>query len=210
MSHVPATTLLEAADVDEVAACLRAVEAGDAASVRVLGARESALLADAAAALTYKRAKPQVNEGEKAVYQDFWLTRELPPDGVLAHCRDAVQGLVNAALARLDPAPCPPVTFHETVAQWYEPTSCGISPHRDPRTFRYLVALLVIRGDGDFYIVDDRRGSNPRHIPAPAGSLLLMRQPGFGADDRHPFHTLRSVRADRVILTFRHDARETP
>ncbi|SDG31153.1 hypothetical protein SAMN05216241_108126 [Limimonas halophila] len=207
MSEATAPSLLRTARIDDVAACLRAVERDDAAAVPVLDERDKAALAEAAAKLTYKRAKPQVNEGEKAVYQDFWLTRDIPAGSVLEHCRDAVEALVNAALRRLDPAPCPPVTFHETVAQWYEPTTCGISPHRDPKTFRYLVALLVMRGDGDFYIVDDRRGSNPRHIPAPEGSLLLMRQPGFGAEDRHPFHTLRTVYSDRLILTFRHDSR---
>lgn len=210
MSEAAAPSLLRTASVDDMAACLRAVERDDAAAVSVLDAGDTAVLGEAAAQLTYKRAKPQVNEGEKAVYQDFWLTRDIPAGGVLEGARDAVQGLVNAGLARLDPAPCPPVTFHETVAQWYEPTACGISPHRDPKSFRHLVALLVIRGDGDFYIVDDRTGRNPRHIPAPEGSLLLMRQPGFGEADRHPFHTLGAVRSDRVILTFRHDARCDP
>lgn len=198
---------LDAADPDSVAACLRRVLTDDAAAVHVMDGADRAAIASEMDGLTYKRARPQVGEGAKAVTQDFWLTREVPESGAIARARANAEALVNAALARMDPPPCPPVRFSEVVAQWYPPSTRGISPHRDPKTYTRLVGILIARGEGDYFITNDREGNGARPVEAPEGSLLLMRQPGFGAADRQPFHTLRTVHSERRIVTLRHDSR---
>lgn len=179
----------------------------DAASVPVLAEDARRALIAEAAGLPFGSAKPVVGAGERAVYQDFELTLHLPPGGAFARTAAALERLVNRALRDLRQPPCPPVTFNDRVVQRYRPGCAGISPHRDHLRYVRLVAVLVIAGAGRFFICGDRSGRDAREVPAPPGSLLLMRAPGFAGSDHRPFHMLRDVTSERLILGLRQDAR---
>lgn len=195
------------ADPDAMAAGIAAVRRDDAAAVTVLTDRGRAWLREAAGHLAYKRSRPVVGQGEKAVTQDFDISTNPPWDGAWGEAARLMSELVNAGLARMPEPPCPPVTFNEAVIQYYRPCPCGISPHRDHIRYINLIGILIVDGEGDFHVCDDRAGNGARRIPAGPGDFLLMRGPGFDDSRYRPFHMLGAVRSDRLIVGYRQDTR---
>lgn len=193
----------------DIAPCLDMVRLGGAASVPLLPSVDAWALQQALSALRFRRARRRVGSGESAVTQDFAICEDVPAGGLIGAWTARVAEAVNAALARMPSPPVASVAFNDVVAQRYWPVSCGISPHRDHLRYVNLVAILVVSGSGRFYICDDRGGSNAREIPAPAGSLLLMRAPGFDGSRHRPFHMLGAVTRERLILGLRQDSRKT-
>lgn len=193
-----------------MAGCLEGVLRDDAASAPVLDERGRQRLSRAAESLSFRRARPVIGKGERVVTQDFDICDNVPQDTLFWSVAVDIQARINAARERMDPVPCPPVVFNDLVVQRYQPVRCGISPHRDHLRYVSLVGLLVIAGAGRFYICDDRSGRNAREIPAPEGSLLLMRAPRFAGRDDRPFHTLGDVTRERLILGLRQDAQLDP
>jgi len=193
------------ADPDAMAAGIEAVRRDDAAAVTVLTDRGRAWLRDAAASLTYKRGRPVVGQGEKAVTQDFDISTNPPWDAAWGECARLMSDLVNAGLAIMAEPPCAPVTFNEAVIQYYRPCTRGISPHRDHVRYVNLIGILIIDGEGDFHVCDDRAGNGARRIPGGPGDFLLMRGPGFDDGRYRPFHMLGEVRTDRLIVGYRED-----
>lgn len=190
-----------------LAAAMARLRSEDATALPVLADRARQRLAAEAARLTFRRARPIVGNGERAVYQDFELTFDICRDGALARAAAALERLINAGLARMRPPPCPPVSFNDRVVQRYAPGCRGITPHRDHLRYVSLVAILVMAGRGCFRLCADRSGRGAREVPAPPGSLLLMRAPGFAGGDRRPFHMLDEVTAERLTLGLRQDIR---
>lgn len=195
------------ADADAMAAGIDAVRRDDAAAVRVLTDSGRAWLRAAAEALPFRRSRPVVGQGGKAVTQDFDIATDPPWDGPWGEAARAMADLVNAGLARMANPPCARVTFNEAVIQAYRPCRCGISPHRDHIRYINLIAILVIDGEGDFFVCADRAGNGARRIPARPGDLLLMRGPGFDGSRYRPFHMLGEVTTNRLIVGYRQDTR---
>ncbi len=195
------------ADAAAMADAVAAVRRDDAASVPVLSEQGRAWLRDAAARLGFRRARPVVGQGDKAVTQAFEICTDPPWDGPFGEAARVLGGLVNAGLARMTERPCADIAFNEAMVQRYPPSPCGISPHRDHIRYTGLIGILVIDGAGAFYVCDDRAGNNARAIPAPAGSFLLMRAPGFDGSRHRPFHMLGAVTQTRLIAGYRQDTR---
>jgi hypothetical protein len=191
----------------DMAACLEAVRQNDAAAIQVLNDDGRHWLRDAATGLAFRTARPTVGSGDKTVSQDFEICPRPPEDSAWYRGAALMTDLVNAGLCRMASPPCPNVTFNEAVVQRYAPCACGISAHRDHVRYINLVGILVIDGEGDFFVCDDRDGHNARRIPAPQGSFLLMRAPGFDGSRHRPFHMLGEVRRDRLIVGYRQDTR---
>lgn len=197
-------------DGGEMAGCLESVRRDGAASIQVLGGPAQTELRAAVEALGFRRARAVVGTGEKAVTQDFAICDDVEDAGLIGRYVAASEALVNSGLERFTPRPCPPVEFNDLVAQRYPPVACGISPHRDHIRYINLVAILVIAGAGRFFVCNDRAGTNAREVPAPEGSLLLMRAPGFDGSRHRPFHMLGEVTRERLILGLRQVARKQP
>lgn len=98
---------------------------------------------------------------------------------------------------------------NEAAVQRYEPRSTGISPHRDGKRHRYLVAVFTLDGAAPFALCSDREGTVTRQWRAEPGSMVLLRGPGFdGAEDGRPLHTVGPpTSGPRTSLTLRHNSR---
>ena len=96
------------------------------------------------------------------------------------------------------------------LAQRYAPGARGISPHRDHLRYQGLVAILTLAGQARFLLCKDRAGTDPQVVPIPAGSLLLLRAPGFAGRQDRPYHALEAVTQERLSLGLRYDASATP
>ncbi len=94
---------------------------------------------------------------------------------------------------------------NDVAAMRYHRGSLGITPHRDGKRHRFLIAIVTIEGAAAFTLCADREGTGIDHWPTTPGSLVLMRGPGLnGVEDGRPFHTVSGPTSGaRVSLTFR-------
>jgi hypothetical protein len=200
--------LIAAKDLTEK---LQKMEEQDAVVVRLLDDGTCADFVRASQALPYRPAKPVIGEGDKAVYQDFVLCYDLPEEspfrGLAAKLEDLIQ---NALSMASPPLFAEQFLLNDLILQHYPKGSKGITPHRDHLRYRGLVALVILAGQGDFYLCDDRQGKNPRAFASGKGDLLLMRAPGFGSREDRPFHYLSDIRSDRLSFGCRYDVRTEP
>ncbi len=192
----------------ELAAALARLAAEEAICLSLLPAEERLRLCAATEGLSFRAATPVIGTGERQVRQDFEVCTNIPDDSPLWACGAAIARLVAAALATLDPPPlAAPPRFNDLIVQRYPVGSAGITPHRDHINYEGLVAIVTLAGRARFFICPDRSGREAREVPMPAGSLLLMRAPGFAGRRDRPFHMLSEVTETRVSLGLRHDAR---
>lgn len=192
---------------EDLALALPRLAEEDALSLPLLREEDAAHLIDEAPRLEWRQAKPVVGEGERRVQQDFQLTMSFPEDSLYRVFAKDLERLLHEALDLMADPPMPPVPLNDMILQDYPVGSVGITPHRDHISYRYLVAIVVLRGAGRFFVCEDRSGRDAREIPAEAGSLVLMRAPGFAGIETRPFHLLREVSADRLAFGLRYDSR---
>lgn len=125
----------------------------------------------------------------------------LPVTGALAAAlgRAVVSGTAGIeGLARYQPK--------EATYQRYRGPDAGISPHRDFRHHRLLVAIFTLAGRARFRIVADRAGSDELAAwETQPGELCLLRAPGFdGETDGRPLHSIGPpLDGERLSLAFR-------
>ena len=196
-----------AADLEsELAGALTRLAGEAAVSLPLLGPADRRALVEAAAHLAYRAAKPMIGEGERTVRQDLELCMTIAPLSPFHALAAALEREVARALARLERPPLnAPPRFNDLIVQRYRPGSLGITPHRDHLRYRDLVAIVTLAGRARFLLCADRHGRDPREVPVPPGSLLLMHAPGFAGRRDRPFHMLSEVTETRVALGLRHD-----
>jgi hypothetical protein len=200
----------ELAGPAELAGALARLDAEPAVSLPLLGARVRRRLIGATTRLPYRPAIPVVGAGANAVRQDFELCMAIPERSLLRAFAAALEALLNAALARLEPRPLArPLHLNDLIIQRYPEGSFGITAHRDHVRYQDLVALVTLSGAARFCLCDDRAGRGARELPCPPGHLLLLRAPGFGGRRDRPFHFLDRIARSRLSLGLRHDARAT-
>ncbi len=196
---------------DEMAEALARVAREDAASLPLLSAAECRRLAEAAERLSYRRARPVIGEGDKAVYQDFELCYSIPPGSPFHAVADQLEDLLAAALAHIDPPLLrAPPRLNDLILQRYAAGSAGITPHRDHLRYEDLVIVIPLSGKARFFLCAARDGRAPREVPAPVGAAVIMRAPNFAGRRDRPFHYVTDIAAERLSLGLRHDVRDAP
>lgn len=94
---------------------------------------------------------------------------------------------------------------NEVAVQRYPAQAVGISPHLDLKRYTHLVAVFTVDGCAPFTICANRAGDALVRWEARAGSLVLMRGPGFdGVADGRPLHMVGGPEnGQRISVTFR-------
>lgn len=194
------------ADAEALTDALTRLAVEDALAVPYLGEAACAELVACCEMLTYRAGRPVVGPPERAVYQDLELTTDIPADSRLRAYASHLEADLQGALERQEPPLLGyPFVINDFIVQRYSPGQKGITPHRDHVRYRGLVAILVLSGAGRFSVCTDREGSGRRDIPAPPGSLLLMRAPDFAGLTDRPFHVLSDITVTRYSFGLRYD-----
>jgi hypothetical protein len=195
----------------ELAEALTRMADEDAVSLPLLGAEDCQALVEAARPLPFRRARPIIGEGADAVYQDFELNYDLPSGGPFHAVARGLERLLAEAL-HLAPRPllAAPPPLNDLIVQRYAAGSRGITPHRDHIRYEDLVIIVPLSGSARFYLCAARDGRSAREIPAPVGSAVIMRAPGFAGSRARPFHYVTEIAAERLSFGLRHDVRDAP
>jgi hypothetical protein len=100
---------------------------------------------------------------------------------------------------------------NDIAAMRYHAGSLGITPHRDNKRYRHLIAIFTIESSASFTLCGDREGTVVDHWQTLPSSLVLLRAPGLaGVEDGRPFHTVGGpTSSTRISLTLR-NSQPTP
>ena len=196
---------------DALADVLSRLGRADALAAPYLDEATRGTLADCCAELAFRDARPVLGAPGREVHQDLELTTDIPEDSPLLALAKRLQSDLRAILDRMEPPPLDyPFVINDFIVQRYTPGRRGITPHRDHARYRGLVAIVVLCGTGRFWVCGNREGVDRRDVPAPPGSLLLMRAPDFSGRTDRPFHALSDVTETRYSFGMRYDASRPP
>ena len=193
-------------NVRQAGAVISRLAVEDATSLPLLPADAMPELLAAAAALPFRTGRHEIGSGAVQVRQDFDICMAPPKPGALWDLAARLEAYLALALGALPPPPLiGPLRLNDLVVQRYPPGSIGITAHRDHVRYTGLVALILLSGDGRFFVSETRSGNGAREILWRPGELLLMRAPGFAGRDDRPFHYLSDITSERYSLGLRHD-----
>ena len=160
--------------------------------------------------LEYRPAKAITGSDKAPVYQDFDLCYDVPSGHRLWEFAQVLEQALTSALAGAEvDSECYPLRLNDLIVQRYPPGCAGITPHRDHVRYGFLIAIILLTGDGYFGICDDRQGNESREIDFKPGDLLLMGGPGLIPNFRRPFHFVNGVTDWRRTIGLRYDTHKS-
>jgi hypothetical protein len=195
------TTLVAGLDLHDP--LLRAARAGATFVVEALtdGARKR-LHAEITAG-SFERLPEQI--GPYGVRQKAELA-QIPTDRLASYPAVAQLRLDMVQLVHVQGQGIPGLTQwrpNDAAAMRYRNGSLGITPHRDHKRYRHLIAIFMVDGSAAFTHCADREGTPIDRWQTVPGSLVLLRAPG-PAGDKRPFHAVGGpANGPRISLTFR-------
>ena len=197
-------------DLSEVSASINALPSVGAVAFPCLNAPEAKALVSLVDQLEYRPAKAITGSEKAPVYQDFDLCYDVPCEHSLWDFAKVLEVALTSALAgaEVDSAGCP-VRLNDLIVQRYPPGCTGITPHRDHVRYGFLIAIVLLTGDGCFGICDDRQGSKSKEIDFKPGDLLLMGGPGLVPNYTRPFHYVNGVTDSRRTIGLRYDTHKS-
>jgi len=175
-------------------------------AIQCLGEKERLSFIAAADLLNYRSAKSITGSTNAPVYQDFELCYDLPPKNIFWDLACFLESHVRRVLKDLGMIRNNNFRFNDLIVQRYPPGCAGITPHRDHLKYQILVAIIVLSGDGNFIVCDDRAGKESQVIPARPGDLLLMLAPGLSSSEMRPFHYVSGISKTRRTVGLRYDS----
>ena len=193
-------------DLADVSASIAALPCVGAVAFPCLDVPEANELVSVVDQLKYRPAKAVTGTEKSPVYQDFDLCYDVPSvHRVWEFAQVVEQALRNAlAAAEIDSAGYP-LRLNDLIVQRYPPGCAGITPHRDHVRYGFLIAIVLLSGDGHFGVCHNRQGNESREIDFKPGDLLLMGAPGLTPNFPRPFHYMNGVTELRRTIGLRYD-----
>lgn len=189
---------------------LEAITVKKAVAIDCLSEAECNQYVEWADSLGYRQARAVTGSEAAPVRQDFELNYEIPQDHFFWNLAKSVEksvGPVVGAHREAAGLSHEPLIINDLIAQRYPPGCRGITPHRDHVSYRFVVLILLLSGDGTFSLHTDREAGVTTEVSFLPGQLLLMGAPGISADFKRPYHSVKGVSQTRRTIGFRYDSR---
>ena len=197
-------------DLLEVSRSVSTLPRVGAVACPCLDVSEAKALVSVVDQLEYRPAKAITGSDNAPVYQDFDLCYDIPSGHSLWEFAQVLEQALTSALAGAEvDSECYPLRLNDLIVQRYPPGCAGITPHRDHVRYGFLIAIILLTGDGYFGICDDRQGNESREIDFKPGDLLLMGGPGLIPNFRRPFHFVNGVTDWRRTIGLRYDTHKS-
>jgi len=197
-------------DLSEVSASISALPSVGAVACPCLDVPEANALVSLVDQLEYRPAKAITGSDKAPVFQDFDLCYDVPSEHSLWDFAQVLEDALTIALAgaEVDSAGCS-FQLNDLIVQRYRPGCAGITPHRDHVRYGFLIAIVLLTGDGYFRVCNDRQGSESKEIDFKPGDLLLMGGPGLVPNYTRPFHYVNGVTDSRRTIGLRYDTHKS-
>ena len=197
-------------DLLEVSSGISTLPRVGAVACPCLNVSEAKALVSVVDQLEYRPAKAITGSDNAPVYQDFDLCYDVPSGHSLWEFAQVLEQALTSALAGAEvDSECYPLRLNDLIVQRYPPGCAGITPHRDHVRYGFLIAIILLTGDGYFGVCDDRQGNESREIDFKPGDLLLMGGPGLIPNFRRPFHFVNGVTDWRRTIGLRYDTHKS-
>ena len=197
-------------DLLEVSSSISTLPRVGAVACPCLDVSEANALVSVVDQLEYRPAKAITGSDNAPVYQDFDLCYDIPSGHSLWEFAQVLEQALTSGLAGAEvDSECYPLRLNDLIVQRYPPGCAGITPHRDHVRYGFLIAIILLTGDGYFGICDDRQGNESREIDFKPGDLLLMGGPGLIPNFRRPFHFVNGVTDWRRTIGLRYDTHKS-
>ena len=197
-------------DLLQVSSSISTLPRVGAVACPCLNVSEAKALVSVVDQLEYRPAKAITGSDNAPVYQDFDLCYDVPSGHSLWEFAQVLEQALTSALAGAEvDSECYPLRLNDLIVQRYPPGCAGITPHRDHVRYGFLIAIILLTGDGYFGICDDRQGNESREIDFKPGDLLLMGGPGLIPNFRRPFHFVNGVTDWRRTIGLRYDTHKS-
>ena len=197
-------------DLLEVSSSISTLPRVGAVACPCLDVSEANALVSVVDQLEYRPAKAITGSDNAPVYQDFDLCYDIPSGHSLWEFAQVLEQALTSALAGAEvDSECCPLRLNDLIVQRYPPGCAGITPHRDHVRYGFLIAIILLTGDGYFGICEDRQGNESREIDFKPGDLLLMGGPGLIPNFRRPFHFVNGVTDWRRTIGLRYDTHKS-
>ena len=197
-------------DLLEVSTGISTLPRVGAVACPCLDVSEAKALVSVVDQLEYRPAKAITGSDNAPVYQDFDLCYDIPSGHSLWEFAQVLEQALTSALAGAEvDSECYPLRLNDLIVQRYPPGCAGITPHRDHVRYGFLIAIILLTGDGYFGVCDDRQGNESREIDFKPGDLLLMGGPGLIPNFRRPFHFVNGVTDWRRTIGLRYDTHKS-
>jgi hypothetical protein len=193
--------LPESLDLDRI---LSELASPGATSVPLLPENLRLELLEEAKKHTYEPEPEEVGSGDRLVRQQMATIEDFPQGSLFLQLRDAIQETFDEGLVKVGPYPFTSIfQFNDLSLQKYRAGSLGITPHRDGLKFINLICIVVVGGQGRFFVCSDRSGNDSLEIDAEPGRAIFLRAPGFMGGNDRPFHYLTEVTEERYSFGLR-------
>ncbi|SVA16494.1 uncharacterized protein METZ01_LOCUS69348 [marine metagenome] len=197
-------------DLLQVSSSISTLPRVGAVACPCLNVSEAKALVSVVDQLEYRPAKAITGSDNAPVYQDFDLCYDVPSGHSLWEFAQVLEQALTSALAGAEvDSECYPLRLNDLIVQRYPPGCAGITPHRDHVRYGFLIAIILLTGDGYFGVCDDRQGNESREIDFKPGDLLLMGGPGLIPNFRRPFHFVNGVTDWRRTIGLRYDTHKS-
>lgn len=146
----------------------------------------------------------------KHVYQDFSQKREFKDVRLITKLKEKIEAeILRIVYEKFSFIPVNGLSFEPPNLQKYEYVETdgqfAIPPHVDYKACVEVIAILLLDGDSQFYIAEDRECNGERYIDALPLDIILMRGYGFQGIETRPIHYIKKIQKGkvRVSLGFR-------
>jgi hypothetical protein len=188
----------------DIKAVLHELAAYEATSIALLREEFRQALLDEAGRYVYHAEPEVVGSADRIVRQQMGSKSDLPPGSLYLRLKDEIQRSLGEGLRQAAPYPFESLLrFNDLSLQKYAAGSIGITPHRDGLKYINLICIVVIGGQGRFFVCADRSGRAAREIEAEPGKAIFLRAPGFLGEDNRPFHMVREITETRYSFGLR-------
>ena len=210
MNTTKIANLASRLDLSEISRSISTLPRVGAVACPCLDVPEANALVSVVDQLEYRPAKAITGSDNAPVYQDFDLCYDIPSGHSLWEFAQVLEQALTSALAGAEvDSECYPLRLNDLIVQRYPPGCAGITPHRDHVRYGFLIAIILLTGDGYFGVCDDRQGNESREIDFKPGDLLLMGGPGLIPNFRRPFHFVNRVTDWRRTIGLRYDTHKS-
>ncbi|MBP9771373.1 MAG: hypothetical protein KBD16_00395 [Candidatus Pacebacteria bacterium] len=177
-----------------------------ATAVRIMSRSDAQALAEEVA--TYQFVPRTTAYGPRSVHQNFAaceeerVPHESPVRGVSKAIGETLMRMFahdfsESAAGRMFKYP---LSFNDHLLLRFPQDDGALDVHRDHSKYKNLIVSLTLSGRASFSIHDAPGVPAGTTFDVGAGMAVFMRAPGFLGDDERPYHSVSSVREERIAL----------